>query len=204
MLELAAVTGIQEHYRSNGFSVSVVNPDDAAVFRIKTSTRGHPWNFSHIQLVKGPLEAELHMNLLVTGAHDEGRYCVDAALVKPGIVPVTKPREPWVSTPNSALISFAEVKRLVVYPMLLAQFIGIVHEIQPKFLFPRKVMNVDRKRHLPPTLIVLGHYSGNSQIIVDTFKLRKLQIHIAENYDARIAAHRKGTTASPLYWDAPR
>ena len=101
MLELAAVTGVQEHYKSNGFDIEVRNPASADVFRIKTTTRGHPWNFSHIHLKKGSLEAELHMNLVVTGAHDKGRYCVDVALTKPGVVPARRPASgSWLCIEN--------------------------------------------------------------------------------------------------------
>lgn len=201
LLELAAITGVQEHYRSNGFTVNVVNRRSPRVFRIKTSTRGDPWDYSHIVLKNAALEAELHMNLAVTGAHDAGRYCVDVAIVKPGAVPARRPRRSWTSLSNSDLLSFAEVKRLVVYPMLLAQFLGIVHEIKPKFMGPRKVSRFDRSRHLPPTLIALGHYSGNARAIVTSYASRKLRIHIAAGYDLRVAAKRKGTTRSPLYWD---
>ncbi len=60
------------------------------------------------------------MNLMVRGAHDEGIYCVDVGIVRTGVVPqAVEPEAKWECVPNESLISFAEVKRLLVYPMLL-------------------------------------------------------------------------------------
>jgi hypothetical protein len=88
-----------------------------------------------------------------------------------------------------------------VYPMLLAQFVGIVHEIKPGFLAAPAPEGFDRYCHLPPVLMALGHFSGNSAAIVRAYESRSIRLCIAENFDVRIAAHRKGTCASPLYWD---
>jgi hypothetical protein len=87
--------------------------------------------------------------------------------------------------------------------MLLAQFIGIVHEIRPEFLKGPPPEGSGRTKHLPPALVSLGKFSGNSRIIVDSFVSRGISVCIAENYDMRLAAHRNGTTESPLYWDDP-
>lgn len=103
------------------------------------------------------------MNLLVRGAHDEGVYCVDVGLVQPGVIPDTVSRkQKWICVENESLITFAEVKRLVVYPMLLAQFIGIVHKIRPAFLEAPAPGGFDRYLHLPPTLMDVGRRFGTN------------------------------------------
>lgn len=107
----------------------------------------------------------------------------------------------WICVENDSLITFAEVKRLVIYPMLLAQFVGIVHEIKPRFLRPPPLLGFDRYHHLPPALMALGHFSGNAAAIVRAYKGRGILICVAENFDVRIAAHRKGACQSPLYWN---
>jgi hypothetical protein len=86
LLELAAIIGVQEHYRSNGYVTTVVGAVDGT-FIVKTGTRGHPARYSRIRLEKDGLTMELHMNLLVRGAHDEGVYCVDVGVVQTGVVP---------------------------------------------------------------------------------------------------------------------
>jgi len=201
ILELGAIVGVQEHYRSNGFQIRVENPHQAGRFFVKLSSRGDPWKYSRIIVTKGKITAELHMNLVVEGAHDKGRYCVDVGIVNPNRVPRKKPQLKWTCLPNNRLISFVEVKRLVIYPMLLAQFIGEVHEIAPQFLGCRKVYRCDRYRHLPATLIALGHFSANSSEIKESFHKRGYQVHIAENFDVRVSLARVRSTRSPLYWD---
>jgi hypothetical protein len=201
LLELAAIVGIQEHYRSNGYVTTIIGTVDGT-FVVKTGTRGHPARYSRIRVEKDGVAAELHMNLLVRGAHDEGVYCVDVGVVQPLVVPEKAARkQKWICVENESLITFGEVKRLVVYPMLLAQFVGIVHEIKPGFLADPAPEGFDRYRHLPPVLMALGHFSGNSAAIVRAYEGRSIRLCIAENFDVRIAAHRKGTCASPLYWD---
>lgn len=201
LLELGAVVAVHHHYLSNAYS-AIVRGADGGTFMVKTSTRGHPSKYSRIVLEKNGDVAEIHMNILVRGAHDEGIYCVDVGVVKPGVVPENVNRkDKWVCVENAALVTFGEVKRLAVYPMLLAQFIGIVHEIKPAFLQGPSPPGFDRHQHLPPALMSLGHFSGNAARIVKAYEKRSILLCVAENFDVRIAAHRNGKTRSPLYWD---
>jgi len=200
-LELGAVIGVQEHYRAGGFDIQITNPHGSSQFVVKTNAKGAPWNYSRICAVRGMHAVDIHMNLTVRGAHDDGIYCVDVGITSPGSVPGGKGKSKWLCLENKHLRSFAEVKRLVVYPMLLAQFVGIVHEIKPRFLRPPTRNGFGRGEHLPPTLIVLGHYSSNSGGIVRSYPKRNLQINVAENFDVRVAWARSEATRSPLYWD---
>jgi len=200
-LELGAVVGVQEHYRASGFGIEVINPPGSSQFVVKTSTRGAPWNYSRIRAVLHDDAVDIHMNLMVRGAHDDGIYCVDVGVTSPNAIPAKNPTKgKWLCLDNKDLRSFAEVKRLVVYPMLLAQFVGIVHEIKPRFLRPPARRKYGRHGHIPPTLIVLGHFSGNSAEIVRAYPERGFQINIAENFDVRVAWSRNEETRSPLYW----
>lgn len=195
LLELSAITGLAEHYKACGYSVQVSNPKGKRSFTVKTSTRGFPWNFSRIVAEKNGTSVELHMNLMVRSAHDDGVYCVDVGVTFANMIPFKKPSGNWICLNNEHLITFAEVKKLVVYPMLLAQFIGIVHEIKPGFLKDR--MSV-AKEHLSPVLIALGHFSGNASSIVEAYKGRGIHVTIAENYDVRLARVRGGSAKSPF------
>jgi hypothetical protein len=204
LLELATIVAVDLHYRSNGYTTTIKSPEKSGAFVVKTSTRGHPAKYSKIIMEKEGEISEAHMNLMVRGAHDGGIYCVDVGIVKSGIVPEqVDTKEKWRCAPNGSLLSFAETKRLTVYPMLLAQFVGIVHEIKPEFLRSPVPEGFGQSSNLPPTLIALGHFSGTSKSIVDAYKPRSITVCIAENFDVRLAMHRKGATKSPLYWDAP-
>lgn len=120
ILELGATIGVSQHYSASGFKVTVKNPS-SGVFVIKNGTRGHPCDYSRILCEKEGDMVEIHMNATVRGAHDGGIYCVDVALVKPNVIPEKRPKGKWECIANRDLLSFAEVKKLVVYPMLLAQ-----------------------------------------------------------------------------------
>lgn len=184
LLELAAITGFAEHYKAHNFYVRVHNPKGKAYFAMKAGTNGDPWNFSYFTASDGIEDVELHMNVKVRSAHDLGMYCVDVGVVRAGTMPTSKPVMKWECLPNVDLVTFGEAKKLVVYPMLLAQFIGIVHEIRPEFLSYSSVGHTD---HPPPTLIALGSYSGNSRTIVNNYPARSIRLNIAQNYDIRLA-----------------
>jgi hypothetical protein len=98
---------------------------------------------------------------------------------------------------NSDLISFAEAKKLVVYPMLLAQFVGIVHEVTPKFLKRDKKYRLGND-HLHPALITLGNLTPNARDIMRSFKRRKYKITVAESFDIRLSAAARGLNLSPF------
>jgi len=132
---------------------------------------------------------------MVRSAHDDGIYCVDVGVVRANSVPREKPNDGWHCVGNSDLITFAEVKKLVVYPMLLAQFLGIVHEIRPECLKNKFAENAS---HLRPVLIALGHFSGNAAAIVSAYPSRGITVTIAENYDVRLARVRGGNLSSPF------
>ncbi|MFO7906924.1 MAG: hypothetical protein R6U98_29985 [Pirellulaceae bacterium] len=200
-LELAVTVGVSEHYRSTGYAISVVNPKKTPnTFIVKTSTRGHPWNFTHLTFERNGVVYEGHMNLMVESAHDAGRYCVDFGLTKNGCVPEKATKEAWVAAKNGDLITFAEVKKLVVYPMLLAQFIGIVHEIKPCFIHGRNPRGFVSEEHLFPVLASLGNFSGNSAKIIEGYKNRKIRVVVAENFDIRLARVRGGAQSSPFVY----
>ncbi len=90
---------------------------------------------------------------------------------------------------NADLVTFAEAKKLRVYPMLLAQFLGVVHEIRPEFLNRQNLAAAFfAGGHFAPALVSLGSYSGNSQRIVDAYPGRMILVNIEPNFDVRVAA----------------
>jgi hypothetical protein len=195
---LAAIVGVIQHYRAAGFATSVQNPGDGRTFKVKLGTRGHPSDYSFVICEKDGRCVEVHTNVSVRGAHDEGIYCVDVAVVKPDVMPRRKAKTKWNALSNASLVTFCEVKKLVVYPMLLAQFVGIVHEIKPRFLQGLRTA-FGRRKHLPPTLITLGYLSGNSDTILESFRHRRFQLKVVPNFDIRLADVRKDQSKSPFY-----
>ncbi len=140
LLEVGALSMAAEHYTHNGYDVEPRNLVQRE-FRVKQTTRGLPWNFSWFAASRGSEQLEIHANLPVQDAvgTDGAQYVVDVAVIRAGSLPTTKPtRAGWARSPNDQVVTFIEAKALVIYPMLLAQFVGIVHEIKPDFLGGRR------------------------------------------------------------------
>jgi hypothetical protein len=118
-------------------------------------------------------------------------YVVDVAVIRPGKLPPLKSKC-TIESPD--LVTFAEVKALVVYPMLLAQFIGIVHEVAPRFLEGRVPYGFRRDDHFRPALITIEHLRPTSREIVDSFPARGFKVKICPGLDNFVA--RRGWTTS--------
>jgi hypothetical protein len=169
-------------------------------FRFRFSTAGNPWNFSFFgiflqnRLEKGKRLAELRHNQTVAGfwhksdgtnAATMPLFALDVAVTVGGSLPdpkmgtKRKGNRYWVN--NEDLITFAESKKLVAYPMLLAQFFGVVHELQPKFVgiepnksYPAFV----RAGHPLPTLFTSEKLVRGALKVLDSFKKRKLKVRV--------------------------
>lgn len=106
-----------------------------------------------------------------------------------------KKGDKWICAANADLVTFIEAKRLPIYPMLIAQFIGIVHEILPLFMRRSPSAAFASQQHFLPTLVSIGSYSGNTRSIVSRFRKRRLRIRILENFDIRLARTPTGLSA---------
>jgi hypothetical protein len=200
--ELAAFVASHEHYKAKGAVVRFVHPAGTTL-TVKTSTRGHPSKFSRIEVENAGAHFEVHMNLPVRGAHTGGVFCVDIGVVRAGSIPqkpkVVRGKEVWRACENKDLISFAEVKKLVVYPMLLAHFVGIVHELLPHFLGGRRPRGFKAGGHFDPLLLTLGSFSGTSRDVMESFRERSFSLSVIPAFDVRLGRLRAGDDVSPFY-----
>jgi hypothetical protein len=194
ILEVGALTIVAEHYRRDGWSVEVRNLRHG-LFRTKLSASGKAWNFSWFECSRKEARIEIHGNLPVESATplDSGIYVVDVGVVRVGSVSAlqaeTHPGRGLVAVANEDAISFLEAKKLVIYPMLLAQFVGIVHEIKPDFLRP--VLDADDtvatdERHLRPALVSVGPLGATSADIIAGFARRGFRLNVIPTFDQRI------------------
>lgn len=198
LLEMGALALAAEHYRVKGYNVCPRNLQGGA-FRVKLSTRGDPRNYSWFRCEREST-FELHANPPVMSNYglDEGRYVVDVGVITEGVWGRASRKE-LDAVPNQDLITFIEAKRLVVYPMLIAQFIGIVHEIKPGFLGGRRPWGFVRDSHFDPALVAIGYLHATSFKINRALPDRGFRIQIAPAFDRSIAQlrGRRGVT-SPL------
>jgi hypothetical protein len=186
LLEIGALMIAAEHYRRQGFNVQVENKIGNR-FKLKVSARGKPFNFSWYSASKDGEKVEIHGNLSVRSAYgkDGGVYVVDVGVVVADMVPKdTKGQKEWVAMRNCDLITFIEAKKLVIYPMLMAQFIGIVHEVKPTFMRRNPTF---KTCHFYPALISIGYLQGISKNIRDGFRKRKYMVNVVPAFDVHVS-----------------
>lgn len=198
LLELASLMAAAEHYRRKGMTVSPRNLF-AGRFRVKVSSRGYVWNYSFLRAEKSNKSVELHSNLSVRGAaaEDPGYYVVDIGVVKADVVP-TRADKTWRGAENADLVTFLEAKKMVIYPMLLAHFVGMAHEIAPRFLRTSRPPAGFPRTHFFPTLAATGYFTANARAMVDSFPLRHYWLRVLPDLDTRISSVAFGGTQSPL------
>lgn len=200
VFEVGALMAAVEHYARNGFVVEWRNLAAGNLFRVKQTSQGDPANFSYFVLRRGHTTIELHMNIGVLGGHGrDAVYVVDVAVVRSGSLDRTRlvgTRRKVPAVRNRDLITFVEAKRLVVYPMLLAQFVGIVHEIMPRCLI--RARHSGRRTHFAPALVAMGRLSENCYAIMNDFERRRLDISVTTSLVDRLALIRVDGTARPI------
>jgi len=199
ILELGALIGTAQHFASAGFFLGFHNPGGGRRFRVKTGTRGHPSDYSRIIVSRDSERYEIHSNLVARGFYDDGSYCVDVGIVTPGAIPLQRPTVSWAPIRNIDLVSFVEAKRLVIYPMLLAQFLGVVHEIRPEFVSSRPRVIFGRKGVLPPAMVALGGFSANANMIYQTYGVRGCSFLVVPWFDFQLSRCRRDPAQSPFY-----
>lgn len=188
LLEMASLIVSVEHYRIQGYRTQPKNLQKG-FFRVKTTARGYPTNFSYFVVQNGSLYFEIHANLGVYGWHgDGGVYVVDVGVVDVDLRSQENSNKYRVAqVENNHLVTFIETKKLVIFPMLLAHFFGIVHEIKPKFIKEGRPRYFVQQGHFSPSLLATGYLSHTSDKIVRGFGERGLKINIVENFDVFVA-----------------
>jgi hypothetical protein len=196
LLEYAALLLAVERYAEAGYDVTSRNLVRGRLFRVKTSSNGHPWNFSWYEVSRSGRSFELLTNAKVAGDfQDGGTYVVDVAVLPTGSI--AKARAQGRAFPgfdNHQLMTFVESKSLTVYPMLLAQFIGIALEIKPAFVRGlRRPWGHVRDGHFDPTLVALGSFSSTAHKIVGHYPTRGYLLNIVVRFDTEVSSGSFGT-----------
>ncbi len=202
IFEAACYVLVARHYEEAGYQLQPENLLDSK-FRFRYSTGGYPWNFSYFAVFASePTEDgnvllfEIRHNQKVAGAwvdteeesEDKALFAVDVAVIEGGSLPTlpqgTKRTDEPIWVENKNLITFAEAKKLRAYPMLLAQFFGIVHEVKPEFVrIGDRDISQDfwQRQHPPPTLMTSDDLSEGTKRVLRSFAERNLQIRVVED-----------------------
>jgi hypothetical protein len=183
--EAFTFASVIDWYKKRGWQITIINPIDRQTklprFRLKFSTRGEPKNFSYAIAQRKQKTVHIRHQLRVaTRAHrknKEGFYaniCLDVAVVRPLDLSYYKT---YYALPNSALITFGEAKHMSAFAELVASFIGLVFELQPKRL--SNIRNKPKRvHHLPPFLLVSGLLLKTAQGVHYTCQRRGFDIDV--------------------------
>lgn len=231
VFEAACFVLFARYYEEAGYVLRAENLLEGK-FRFRFSTAGLPWNFSYLAVVPAGAEAhadgaalfEIRHNQKVAGAwidaqeedEEPALFAVDIAVIDAGSLP-DLPRgrrrgnqRHWAE--NHRLITLGEAKKLIAYPMLLAQFLGIVHELKPGFLKVGRAKIPQRfwaEKHPPPTLFTSDHLTAGTERVLQSFEDRLLMLVVVDNVitspeklllqklRAAVCAHASQTIAPP-------
>jgi hypothetical protein len=183
VLEAGAAAYVARHYELKNYSVQPQSRN-RGLFHVKPSAGGNFANYSWFECVRGNEQHAVRINVPVVSAFgvDDGVYVVDIA-----VTPLNPPTATFDGSPpaiaNSDLLTFGEVKALRMYPMGLAHFIGIVHELQPRFITGRRRRGFVPSGHFDPTLFALGTLTPNSTRIVSHYRKRGMRLNIIPMFD---------------------
>lgn len=87
---------------------------------------------------------------------------------------------------------------MVVYPMLLAQFIEIVHELKPPLVGAPPLADLVSGGHFLPVLLCVGYLLGRCSNICKAYPAREIHVKIEDQFDRRILSLRSRRLESPL------
>lgn len=174
-------------YREKQWTITFIHPEDGAnqpqPLKLKFSTRGRPSNYTYVQCLKdGQTRQIRHQIRVATRSHRSNQkkranICLDVAVIKPVDTSAFTTND-YIE--NRDLVSFGEAKHMSAFAELIANFIGLVHELQPGRLKRIRIKNfIPADRGDPsPFLYVSGHLYPTAQGLVETIERRKYDIDV--------------------------
>lgn len=173
-------------YEQNGWSVEFVHPknkDNSQYVKLKFSTRGAPSKFTFARCKKGEQEIQIRHGLRVATKHHkaEQKYRANIVLDVAVIANINLSKHGTDEhVDNSCLLSFGEAKHMSAFAELIANFIGLVHELMPEKISSIRIHDGFSKErmHPAPFLYVSGYLYPTAQGIAETIKARGYDIDI--------------------------
>jgi hypothetical protein len=164
--------------KAAGLAPVLRNPGGAKYVVLKFYTRGRPSKYSHAEFGVRGEAIEMHHNLKVRSFHaglpgatdPEPGFHLDLAFIRADSIVEDK----WVSSED--LLSFVECKHMPAFPELIASFLGLVHEVMPRYLFPKRASWFTRRCLRRPTLMTSRFPSIGARSVWKTVSARGLSL----------------------------
>lgn len=170
-----------EHYNQNGWIIKIINPNKSQHLKLKFSTRGAPIKYSYCEAKKDDHTIQIRHQLRVDifkqfkSQTKPSNICCDIVVMNNLNLDTYSTND---SLPNDELIAFGEVKHMSAFAELVASFVGLVHELQPKKLKQIRTKNWKSGPHLSPFLYVSGILYSTAAGILESLKTRRYDIDL--------------------------
>jgi hypothetical protein len=198
LLELSAMMLAVQHYEKSNYKVKPIISDQVKkktkkgtriAFTPKWGTRGIPKNHSWWEIQRDNVKYEIHMNAPVwdgiTGR--TGVYVLDVAVIKNEAITIDDNSYNGITGfDNNDVITFMEAKSFPIYPMLVAHFLGIVHEVKPWAMNGKTPNRFLKDSHFDPTLVSRGFPKANVCNILKSLSKRKIKVRVIHNFEAYV------------------
>jgi len=181
--EAFVFASLANYYRKKGWKVSIVNPDSSgSTVKLKFNTRGKPSLYSYVLCSKGKQTVQIRHGLRVaTRAHKAefphpANVVLDVAVVNNIDLSGYKTND-FVS--NDELITFGEAKHMSAFAELIANFVGLAHEITPDVLMNiRSGESFTKNKHPAPFLYVSGYLYPTAKGLLESIRDRGYDIDV--------------------------
>jgi hypothetical protein len=173
-------------YTSEGWSVNIVNPASSPnEVKLKFNTRGMPERYSYAVCEKDNTRIQVRHGLRVATFYNKPDFSFPANVVLDVAVINDRNLSGFKSNDfidNIDLITFGEAKHMSAFAELIANFLGLVHEIKPDAMQPISSSQTSNLRlHPVPFLYVSGHLYPTARGVLESIKARNLNIDVFDH-----------------------
>ncbi len=186
--EAFVFSSVVRWYIQNGWKTELINPPGSGteLVKLKFNTRGRPSNYTYARAEKDGERIQIRHQLRVATFHHQlidfediaANICADVAVIRDVDLSRYK-SDDFVS--NRDLVSFGEAKHMSAFAELIANFVGLVHELAPKSLEVGQrpyIGPLPQVRHPAPFMYVSGHIQRTAHGLIQTIRARGFNIDI--------------------------
>ncbi|GIK40339.1 MAG: hypothetical protein BroJett011_41720 [Chloroflexota bacterium] len=174
-------------YSDHGWKVTLKHPQlNQSAVKLKFSTRGRPEGYTYAICVKDERKIQIRHQLRVaTKYHKSGQFppanvMLDVAVISDQDLSEYKTND-YIS--NATLLTFGEAKHMSAFAELIANFVGLAHELKPEVLVNMRTLNnlsVNRD-HPAPFLYVSGYLLPTARGLLKTVEERGYDIDVYDH-----------------------
>jgi hypothetical protein len=187
--EAFVFASLVHYYQSNGWSVTLENPASGTqIVKLKFSTRGRPSQYTYALCSNGEQTIQIRHGLRVATHFHKADFThpanivLDVAVIK-NVDLIGYKSDDFLS--NTELVTFGEAKHMSAFAELIANFIGLAHEVMPHVLANiRNGANLDpnpswsNREHPAPFLYVSGYLYPTAQGLLESIRDRGYDLDI--------------------------